>query len=318
MKTPDPQAIANSPITLGLRDWKQVLGRVLAQINDDNVGIVAAGVAFFSLLAIFPLVSAAVSVYGFFSDPSDVYDLIASVSGLLPEQAWQVLNDEIMRLVTTPQEQLGLGILISLALALFSAGSGVRAIMRAMNIAYGEREDRHPFKFFLLATAMTLAMIVFMGVALLIILGVPWVLHFLNLDGVAALMTQILPWGLLVLMFSVASAILYLYGASRRPPKIRWVIPGVIFTTLSWLIISVGFSVFVTHMGRYDVTYGSLSAVVILLVWFWLTAMIVIMGAELNAELERQTLIDSTRGPDKPIGNRGAKMADFKSKPQDT
>jgi len=313
MKTPDPQAHASSPLKMGLRDWRQVLGRVFKQINDDNVGIVAAGVAFFSLLAIFPLISAAVSVYGFFANPEDVYDLIASVSGVLPQEAWQVLNDEIMRLVTTPRQQLGWGIIISLLLALFSAGSGVRAVMRAMNIAYGEREDRHPFKFFLLATLMTVSMILFMGVALLIIIGVPWLLHFVKLDGAAAIMTRILPWCLLILMFSFASAILYLYGASRRPPKIRWVLPGVIFTTLAWLGISVGFSTFVTHMGRYDVTYGSLSAVIILLVWFWLTAMIVIMGAELNAELERQTVIDSTRGPNKPIGKRGAKMADFKN-----
>lgn len=310
---PNPQSIARSPHRMTFRDWIQVSRRVVQQINEDNVGIVAAGVAFFSLLAVFPLISAAVSVYGYFADPNDVYNLIASVSAVLPSEAWSVINEEVIRLVTKPRQQLGFGIFISLFFALFSAGSGVRAVMRSMNIAYGERETRKPLKFFGLAVLMTVAIIVFMWAALGIILGVPAALHILRLDGIAALMARSLPWVLLLFMFGVGTSIVYQYGASRRAPKLRWVMPGVIFSTLCWIGISVGFSIFVTHLGRYDATYGSLSAVIILLIWFWLTALIVITGAELNAELERQTLADSTRGPDKPVGERGARMADYKS-----
>ncbi len=311
MKVPNPQSNADTPFKFCLRDWIQVWPRVFKQFSLDNVGVVAAGVAFFSLLALFPLLSMTVAIYGFFSDPSDVYDLIASVSSLLPSSAWAVLNTEIMRIVTAPREHLGWGIIISALFALFSAGSGVRAIMRAMNIAYGEEETRHPLKFLSLAVFMTLSMIVFITFALAIIIAIPWLLTLIKLEGVAAFTTRILPWGVLILIFSFASGIIYSYGPSRSRAKIRWVLPGVIFTTFFWLSISVGFSVFVTHLGRYDATYGSLSAIIILLVWFWLTAMIVIMGAELNAELERQTSVDTTCGPDKPAGKRGAKMADF-------
>jgi len=204
-----------------------------------------------------------------------------------------------------------LGIAIGLLIALWSAGSGIRAIMRAMNIAYGERETRNLATFYAIAASMTLSMIIFVWIALAVIIGVPAVLHLLKLDDAIGLFSRFLPWLLLISMFGFASGVLYRFGPSRRPAKKRWVFPGIVFTTLTWLVISFGFSKFVSAFGNYNAIYGSLSAVIILLIWFWLTAYTVIVGAELNAEMERHTCVDTTRGPDRPIGERGAAMADY-------
>ncbi len=294
-----------------MRDWKQILIRVAREVMNDNVGVVAAGVAFFSLLAVFPLLTAGLSIYGYFADPADAQDMLAQVSGVLPRDAWNLLNDQISSVVNQPSANLGFGIAIGMMVALYSAGAGIRAIMRAMNIAYGEAESRSFTKFYALAGSMTLSMIVFMWISLAVIIGVPALLNLLHLEGVAIIFARALPWMLLVGLFAFASGVLYRFGPSRRPAKKRWVYPGIVFTTSAWLILSGGFSFFVSNFGRYNATYGSLSAVIILLIWFWLTAFIVIVGAELNAEMERQTSADTTRGPDRLIGNRGAVVADF-------
>jgi membrane protein len=275
------------------------------------VAIVAAGVAFFSLLAIFPLITACLSIYGYFADPSQVQGLLRNVNSVLPQDAWEILNRQITAVISAPGGKLGLGIAVGLLIALWSAGAGIRAIMRAMNIAYGERETRNLATFYALAASMTLSMIVFVWIALAVIIGVPAILHLLKLDGAVAIFSRFLPWVLLVSMFGFAAGVLYRFGPSRRPAKKRWVFPGIVFTTVTWLLISFGFSKFVAAFGNYNAIYGSLSAVIILLIWFWLTAYTVIVGAEINAEMERHTTVDTTRGPDRPLGERGAAMADY-------
>jgi len=234
------------------------------------------------------------------------------VNSVLPQEAWEVLNRQITSVIMAPNAGLGLGIAIGFLIALWSAGSGIRAIMRAMNIAYGETETRNPAMFYALAASMTLSMIIFVWVALAVIIGVPALLHILKLDDAISVFSRILPWLLLISMFGFAAGILYRFGPSRRPAKKRWVFPGIVFTTLMWLTISFSFSKFVAAFGNYNAIYGSLSAVIILLIWFWLTAYTVIVGAELNAEMERHTTVDTTRGPDRPLGERGAAMADWK------
>ena len=236
---------------------------------------------------------------------------LETVSGLLPPQAWEILNSQIMAVANAPNSQLGLGIAAGLLIALWSAGAGIRAIMRSMNIAYDEKEKRSIAAFYALAGTFTLSVTVFLWIALAVIVGVPAILAFFKLGGVAAFITQYMPWALLISLFGFAVTILYLYGPSRRPAKLRWIFPGCIFATLSWIVISAGFSRFVSTFGTYNKTYGSLSAVIILLVWFWLTALVIIVGAEINAAMERRTSIDTTRGPDRPAGERGAVVADF-------
>lgn len=308
---PNPQSTAQWPWQFTLRDWRQILRRVFTEVGNDNVGVVAAGVAFFSLLAVFPLITACLSIYGYFADPVGAQEMLLKVSGVLPQEAWNLLNAQITAVVDQPNAKLGLGIAVGLLVALYSAGAGIRAIMRAMNIAYGEVESRGFAKFYALAGTMTLSMVLFVWIALAVIIGVPALLMLLTLEGAAAAATKAMPWVLLVGLFGFASGVLYRFGPSRRPAKKRWIYPGIIFTTFSWLLISAGFSFFVSKFGSYNATYGSLSAVIVLLMWFWLTAFVVIIGAELNAEMERQTSVDTTRGPDRPMGRRGAVVADF-------
>jgi len=272
---------------------------------------VAAGVAFFTLLAIFPLITACLSLYGLFADPSQIEGLLYSVNSVLPKEAWDILNGQITSVITAPNAGLGLGIAIGLLIALWSAGAGIRAIMRAMNIAYGEKETRNMATFYTLASSMTLAVIIFVWVSLAVIIGVPAFLALMKLEGLTVGFSRTLPWLLLILVFAFSSGVLYRFGPSRRPAKKRWVMPGIIFTTVTWLVQSFAFSKFIAAFGNYNAVYGSLSAVIILLIWFWLTAYTVIVGAELNAEMERHTTVDTTRGPDRPLGQRGAAMADF-------
>lgn len=303
---------ARSPWEFSARDWWVIIKNTWREIHADHVAIIAAGVAFFTLLAIFPLITACLSIYGLFADPSQVEDLTQSVNSVLPAQAWEILHAQITSVITAPNAGLGLGIAIGLLIALWSAGSGIRAIMRAMNIAYGERETRNLATFYGIASSMTLAVIIFVWISLAVIIGVPAMLALMKLEGLTLGFNRAIPWLLLVSVFAFSSGVLYRFGPSRRPAKKRWVLPGIAFTTITWLALSFGFSKFIAAFGNYNAVYGSLSAVIILLIWFWLTAYTVIVGAELNAEMERHTTVDTTRGPDRPLGERGAAMADYR------
>jgi len=303
----------DSPFKFSYGDWWTVLKRTFVSAQRDNITVVAAGVAFFSLLAVFPLISAAISLFGFFANPGDIDDISETVRALMPGEAFDVIQRQIVTVLDAPDQAVGIGIIISLSVAVFSAGAGIRAMMRAMNIAYREIEKRNFFLFYLYAGLMTLGSFVFIWLSLVVIVGIPSVLKFLYLDGIVNFVALTLPWILLVLVFGFAVGVMYRFGPSRRPARKRWIYPGMTVATISWLIISYGFSKFVAEFGNYNATYGSLSAVVILLVWLWLTANVIIFGAELNAELERQTIADSTRGPARPLGRRGAAVADFKA-----
>ena len=306
-----PVCTASSPWQFEPKHFWTVIKRTAFEIREDNVTIVAAGVAFFTMLAIFPLITACLSIYGLFADPYEVQQQVNAIAGLLPADSWRLLDAQMQAVASAPPDKLRIGIAVGLLFTLWSAGSGIRAIMQAMNIAYGERETRNPAAFFGLAAGLTFSIILFMWLALAVIIGVPALLAYANLNGLAALVTRYMPWIILVLLFALATFILYRIGPSRRQAKFRWVVPGVIFATLSWLLISAGFSYFVAEFSNFNKFYGSLSAVIILLVWFWLTAFVVIVGAELNAELERHTIADTTRGRNRPIGKRGAAMADY-------
>ena len=281
------------------------------EANYDNVSVIAAGVAFFSLLAVFPLITAALSTVSYFVDPEDVQGLTNTFASLLPAEAYSILEGQVNSVLSAPPSTASFGIFLSLGVALFSAGAGIRAMMRAMNVAYEEIESRNPLVFFFFGFLMTLGSLVFVWGSLCIIIGVSTALSHANLEESASFISRALPWGLLIILFSVACGVMYRFGPSRRPARKRWVLPGIGFALVTWIIISFGFSKFVTNYGSYNEVFGGLASVIILLVWLWLTAFVVILGAELNAELERQTIADSTRGPCRPVGERGAVMADF-------
>lgn len=302
---------ASSPLAFNRRDIWHIAKCSWGEISRDNVPIISAGVAFFALLALFPLISACLSIYGYLADPASAQDHLNQISGLLPPEAWSLINAQVQSVASAPKSGLGLRIICSLIFAFWAAGAGIRAMMRALNIAYEEPEKRHPIKFYSLAFLLTLSMALVIIAALGVIIGLPALLQVLKLDDISGLLTRWLPWGLLVIVFTLMTAVLYRYGPSRRPAKLRWVLPGVFFAALSWLFISAGFSYFVSAFSTYNATYGSLSAVIILLIWLWLTSFAIIMGAEINGEMERYTNIDTTRGPDRPIGQRGAAMADY-------
>ncbi|GHA93695.1 ribonuclease [Algimonas arctica] len=305
------QRDVRSPLQFRPHEYAQIVARMFVQTSRDNVPVVAAGVAFFALLSIFPLISASLSIYGYFADLSDIQGLANFLRPLMPESAWVIISDQIASVVSAPSTELSLRIVFSLLFALYTAGAGIRAILRAMNVAYGEEEKRSVLQFYAVAFGMTLGMFAFVYLSLLIIIGIPAALAFLNLDRTASVFAGNLPWVVLITVFMLGSGFVYRFGPSRRWARKRWIVPGVLFTTVSWLMISWAFSFFVRNFGQYEATYGGISAVVVLLLWFWLTAMTVIIGAELNAEMERQTLADTTRGPERPVGKRHARMSDF-------
>lgn len=305
------QRHVTTPFGFTPREYLQIAARTFGQLNKDNVPVVAAGVAFFALLSMFPMISAMLSIYGYFADLSDMQNMATLLRPLMPEGAWTIISDQIASVISAPKQELSFRFFFSLGLALYTAGAGIRAVLRAMNVAYGEDETRSIFVFYLTAVGLTVGLFLFVYLCLGVIVVIPAMLAYLQLDGTASLLSGVLPWVVLVLAFAFGAGVIYRFGPDRRPPKKRWVLPGVVFTTLSWLAIGWGFSLFVRTFGRYDATYGGLSAVIVLLLWFWLSAMVVIIGAELNAELERQTLADTTRGFEREIGMREARMADF-------
>jgi len=308
---PTDKCCVTNPLRFSARDWWTITKLTYGEIEEDNVFIVSAGVAFFSMLAIFPMITAGLSIYGFFADPLVAQKQLLTISDLLPPDVWGLINDQVMAVTGKENKAIGFKIILGILAALWASGAGIRAMMRGLNIAYGEVDNRNFFIRSVLAFGFTIGAIMMMLISLTVIIGVPSTLMVLELDGVTARLTKVLPWGLLVFAFGVSCTMLYRYGPSRRPAKLRWVIPGVIFATLSWLCISAGFSKFVSAFGTYNKTYGSLGAVIVLLVWLWLTNFVIIMGAEINGEMERHTSKDTTRGPDRPIGQRGAAMADY-------
>ena len=305
------QCEADSPWKYGVSDWWSVIKRTWKEAHHDNVSVIAAGVAFFSLLAVFPLITAALSTFSYFADPGDVTGLTRTFATLLPGDAYAILEGQVNSVLAAPPINASLGIILSLGFAFISAGAGIRAMMRAMNVAYEEVETRNPAVFFLFGMLMTLGSLVFVWVSLFVIIGVSAVLAHTNFAYSAGFSSRTLPWILLVTIFCFACGVMYRFGPSRRPARKRWVLPGIIFALVSWIAISFGFSKFVVHFGAYNETFGGLASVIILLIWLWLTAMVIIIGAELNSELERQTIVDTTRGPPRPLGDRGASMADF-------
>lgn len=307
------QRDVRSPLHFRPVEYAQIWARVFVQVNKDNVPVVSAGVAFFAVLSVFPLISASLSIYGYFADISDVQGLANFLRPLMPESAWVIISDQIARVVSAPGRELSLRIFVSLLFAFYTAGAGIRAVLRAMNVAYGEDEKRSILGFYAVAFVMTLGMFIFVYLSLMVIIGIPAAFAFFEWDRTASVLSGNLPWIILILVFMSGAFIVYRFGPSRRPARKRWVVPGVLFTTISWLFVSWLFALFVGNFGQYERTYGSISAVIVLLLWFWLTATTVIVGAELNAEMERQTLADTTRGPERPIGERKARMADFLS-----
>lgn len=305
-----PGAQAEKPTEIPRRGWFQVVRRAAKEASADQVPLLAAGVAFYSFLALFPALIAAVMIYGLVRDPADVREQVASLSDTLPADAASLLTTQLEAITSTGGGSLGIGLLVSLALALWSASGGVGNLMTAINLAYDEDETRGFVKRRALALGLTLAAIVFVVVAVGLVAVAPAVLDQVVGDGPLRWGLEAARWvGLLVAM-AVALGVLYKVAPDRDAPKFRWVTTGSVVATVLWLVASLGFSLYVDNFGSYNKTYGALAGVVVLLLWLWLTMYVVLLGAEINAEAEQQTAADTTVGRPEPMGQRGAVKAD--------
>ena len=267
--------------------WWTILTNFWARLDRDHVSIMAAGIAFYALLSIFPGMSALISIYGLVADPATIETQLNSLSGVLPQEALKLLSDQLHTLVAAPRDKLGLGLLVSLLIALWSATSGTGSLMQALTVAYEERENRGILSFYGRAIVLTIGVGVFALLSLFLIAGIPAVIGSLPLSELWRDRISLIRWPLLAILAVAALGVLYRYGPARRNPCWHCLSGGTIAAAVLWLVGSAGFSFYVARFSSYDKTYGSLGAVVILLMWFYVTAYIILAGAELNAEIEK-------------------------------
>jgi membrane protein len=298
---------ATGPGQVPPRGWKDVAVRVKDDLRDDHASLSAAGVAFFGFLALIPALAAVISVYGLVAEPADVQRRMNELFTALPAEARELLTDQITRLTESSSSSLGVGLVIGVALALWSASSGMAHLLEAINIAYGEGDDRGPVARRGIALVMTIGVLVVVGIA---VAGFGAAAALDDANTVVRWIVRVVTWAVAAAVFIGVLAVLYRHGPDRDEPRWRWVSPGAVVALVGWLAITVGFGVYVSNFGSYDQTYGSLASIVILLFWMYLSAFVVVFGAELNSELEHQTARDSTRGPEQPLGSRDAQVAD--------
>jgi membrane protein len=301
---------ATRPTDIPARGWLDIVKRTQKEVKTDNVTLIAAGVAFYSMLAIFPALIAVVTIYGLVAEPADVQRQVGSFAENMPPGAGDLLTDQLQRIVETRQTSLSIALAISLAAALWSASAGIQALIKGLNIAYDAQETRGFVKLRGLALLLTIGGIVVVLGALALIAVLPAVLRNLGLGRAGELAISIGRWPALIVLVAVALAILYRLGPDRATPRLRWVSWGALAAVVLWVAVSAGFSYYVSNFGRYGQTYGSLGAVIVLLLWLWLSALAALIGAELDAEIERQTARDTTTGPERPSGERDATVAD--------
>jgi membrane protein len=301
---------ATRPYHIPLKGWWQVAERVLSEASRDNLSVISAGCAFYALFAIFPALSALISLYGLMIDPAMIENQLGMLSSVLPAEAYNMVIEQVRILAAASNRTLGWSFGVSLALSIWSVMSLTQAIFAALNIAYEEEERRSFLRFYLSAFLFALVGILGGVLGLLAFVYIPLLFAYAGyLEGYEEIIA-IARWPLMALFVLVLLAALYRYGPCRPSPKWSWASVGSLFATALWLLASAGFSYYVAHFARYDKVYGSLGAVIVLLFWLYLTFYIVLLGAEINAELELQTAQDTTRGKPRPSGSRGAFVAD--------
>ncbi|MBX6375830.1 MAG: YihY/virulence factor BrkB family protein [Acetobacteraceae bacterium] len=301
---------ADGPSEIPARGWWDVLLRVFRSISEDRVLTEAAGVTFYALLAIFPAIGALVSLYGLFADPVTVERQVDMLAGFMPGGGLEILREQLHRVASGGSTKLGLSFVMGLALSLWSANQGTKAMFGALNIVYDEKEKRGFFRLNLTSLAVTLGGILFILLTLGAVVALPVALQFIGLPSRLDSLLHLARWPLLLVGVALMLAVLYRFGPSREKPRWQWVSWGSALAAVAWIAGSAAFSWYVENFGSYNKTYGSLGAVIGFMTWIWLSAAVVLIGGELNAELEHQTARDTTTGPPRPLGTRGARMAD--------
>ncbi|MDQ4103957.1 MAG: YihY/virulence factor BrkB family protein [Actinomycetota bacterium] len=301
---------ANSPRQIPMAGWRQVLARAYRASQQNNISLLAAGVAFFGFLALIPALIALVTLVGLVADPVQITQQMESFTVGLPQASRQLITEQLNAITQSSGGALTVGLVASLLAALWSASSGTSNLVTAVNAAYGEKETRGFLKLRGVALLLTLGTVVFLVLTLALIAVVPVVLNVVPLGPLGSALAQVLRWGLLLALIVGGLGVLYRIAPDRNPPRFRWVSVGSLVAAALWLLGSAGFSLYVNFFSNYNKTYGALAGVIVLLLWLFLTSYIVLLGAEINAQAEYQTECDTTVGEPQPMGQRQAVVAD--------
>jgi membrane protein len=301
---------AKFPAEIPAKGWKDILLRMYANIGEHRILALAAGVTYYTILAIFPALAALVAIYGLFSDPAGIAKHLDEISSVAPAGAIDVAREQLTRVSAKGSQALGLTFVVGIAVSLWSANAAMKSLFDTLNIIYGEREKRGFIKLNAISLMFTVAAIAFILLALGAIVIVPVVLNYLWLSNAADLLVRLARWPAMFVGLAVALACIYRFGPNREAPRWRWITWGSTAATIVWLAASALFSWYAANFGQFNETYGSLGAAIGFMTWLWISAIVLLLGAELDAEMEHQTALDTTTGKPKPVGARGARMAD--------
>jgi membrane protein len=309
-ETDDRGRGAATPSAIPACGWKDILLRIYANFSQHRIMSLAAGMTYYSILAIFPAIAALVAIYGLFADPSSIANHLDQLGGFLPGGAVDVARDQLTRLTSNGSKTLGLAFLVGLAISLWSANAAMKALFDTLNIVYGEEEKRGFFKLNAVSLGFTVVAILFVVVALGSVVAVPVILNSVGLSNAGDMLLRIGRWPAMYLVITFALAIIYRFGASREAPRWRWITWGSAIAALLWLAGSALFSWYASSFGKFNETYGSLGAIIGFMTWLWISAIVILLGAEIDAEMEHQTARDTTEGAPRLMGQRGAHEAD--------
>lgn len=301
---------ATSPLGLPAKGWKDVALRIKNEMSADHVGLIAAGVAFYGVLAIFPAITALMALTGLIYEPTEIVTALEGVSAFVPNDVSDIILTQAKEVAGSQEGGLTLGLILGFGLALWSASAGVGSLIEGLNVAYDEKETRGFIHLKLLTLGMTLLMLVGVFLALGLVVLVPVALKVLIFAPWVEFLINVLKFLPLGLIFVFGVAFLYRRAPDREPATYAWLTPGAVAACGLWLIVSVGFSIYVQNFASYNESFGSVAGIIVLLTWMWLSAYIILLGAELNSELEAQTTHDTTTGEERPMGQRGAIKAD--------
>jgi membrane protein len=301
---------AASPSEIPARGWKDILLRAYANISKHRILALAAGMTYYSILAIFPALAALVAIYGLFSDPSTIARHLDQLGGFLPGGAIEIARDQLTRVASKGSQTLGLTFVIGLGTSLWSANAAMKSLFDTLNIVHGEDEKRGFVTLNAISLGFTIGGVLFILAALGSIVVVPVLLKYIGLSNAGDLLVRVGRWPAMYLVIAFALAVIYRYGPSRETARWRWITWGSAIAALLWLGISGLFSWYAANFGKFNETYGSLGAVIGFMTWLWISAIVILLGAEVDAEMEHQTARDTTTGSPRPIGGRGARVAD--------
>ena len=298
------------PLQIPWRGWYDIVWRTYREMQSDRLLSIAGGVSFFVLLAIFPAITALVSAYGLLFSPGTITNNLALLNDVVPDNVLSIVHEQTSRIASNSGSALSIGIVVGILVSLWSAMSGVKAMIDALNVIYEQKEGRSFIKLNLVALAFTLAGFAAFLLAIASIVVLPLILSPIGLGNLTETLTRDARWPVLLIVLLIGLAVLYRYGPDRRVARWQWVTAGSVFAAMTWIIALFLFSWYLASFANYNATYGSLGAAVGVMIWLWISTTVMLLGAELNAEIEHQTARDSTVGTEKPLGARGAVMAD--------